>query len=287
MRRVATIMALTAGLFGISHFALAGETIPSAGPVPSPGPTNSGDGGLLLYAWDPTTSVSLTLWLGRTMSNSQPADLAPAGGLALDYGVVPQFSTVFQLSDPANIHYGVVAGDNQPNSGQGQLGKNIAITGAPDGSSVMTTVMSQQNLSNLQNLIEGFMNNATQCSPLNGNPCVSGDFDGGGGPLPTVNGTAYLVSVLGATSPMLAANAGTVGNALGFYLFSTLSAPIGNATKQVYANVTGLGEWLLGTDGHLTYTIPGAGTVPLPAAVWLLMSGLAGFATVGRRRNAA
>ena len=286
MRRAATIMALTAGLIGISQSALALETIPSAGPVPSPAAQNAGDGGLIAYAWDPTTSVSLVVWLGRTINNSQLADLAPAAGLTLDYGVLPQFGTVFQLSQSSNIHWGVVAADNQLNSGSTTLGRNVAVTGFADGSMTQTSAGVPTIATAVQNMIEGFMNTSTQCSPLNGNPCVSGDFDGAGGPLPLVNGTAFVGSVWG-SAPLLLGNASqTVGNALGFYNFGS-NGPVGSAIKTIYQNASGLGQWLLNSDGHLTYTIAGPGSVPLPAAVWLLMSGLAGIATIGRRRKVA
>jgi hypothetical protein len=43
----------------------------------------------------------------------------------------------------------------------------------------------------------------------------------------------------------------------------------------------------LSTSGDLTYTIAGVSAVPLPAAVWLLGSGLLGLAGIGRRKKAA
>jgi hypothetical protein len=62
----------------------------------------------------------------------------------------------------------------------------------------------------------------------------------------------------------------------------TTSGPNGN-TLLSYS----LGQASLSADGSLlTFTGNPATTVPLPAAVWLLGSGLLGLAGVGRRRAA-
>ena len=57
---------------------------------------------------------------------------------------------------------------------------------------------------------------------------------------------------------------------------------------QTPVTFAGLFSINLATD-TLTYTVPGSGTspVPLPAGVWLLLSGLAGMGVFGRRRNDA
>jgi hypothetical protein len=78
---------------------------------------------------------------------------------------------------------------------------------------------------------------------------------------------------------------GAVGSSLayfqmtvGAFSFETFDNPI---TQTKYAGVFNLD----GT-GHLIYDVPGGQPVPLPAAVWMLLSGLAGFGVVSRRRTA-
>ncbi len=77
--------------------------------------------------------------------------------------------------------------------------------------------------------------------------------------------------------------AGGVTDALSFFLFTS---GVGNALPAVsrYQAADGtLGQWALNlAAGTLTYSI---NAVPLPAGVWLLLSGLAGMGVVGRRRN--
>jgi hypothetical protein len=80
---------------------------------------------------------------------------------------------------------------------------------------------------------------------------------------------------------------GGLNTAVNFYDVTTTAAHKSVVTQ--YANATGAGYWFLSSSGDLTYNVPTAGVapVPLPAAVWLLGSGLLGLAGIGRRRNAA
>jgi hypothetical protein len=83
---------------------------------------------------------------------------------------------------------------------------------------------------------------------------------------------------------------GTVGSALSFYniIGNPTTAVAGNGmASHAVATTTYAGFWFLTSGGQLTYNIAAAAPVPLPAAVWLLGSGLLGLIGVGRRRSAA
>jgi hypothetical protein len=86
-------------------------------------------------------------------------------------------------------------------------------------------------------------------------------------------------------------SAGAVGSALNFYnvLANPTTAVGGNGmAAHAVATTTYAGFWFLTSSGQLTYNIASAAApVPVPAAVWLLGSGLLGLIGVGRRRSAA
>jgi hypothetical protein len=77
--------------------------------------------------------------------------------------------------------------------------------------------------------------------------------------------------------------ASSVSNSVSFY---ELATALGGTTTtiQTPTQFAGLFSINLSND-TLTYSVPGTSPVPLPAGVWLLLSGLAGMGVFGRRRN--
>jgi hypothetical protein len=76
-------------------------------------------------------------------------------------------------------------------------------------------------------------------------------------------------------------NGGTVGTAFHVWEAVTTAGSSPSGLANVYESLNTI---MLNADGTLTVSGGGGGSVPLPAAVWLLGSGLLGLAGVGRRK---
>lgn len=107
-------------------------------------------------------------------------------------------------------------------------------------------------------------------------------------------------SVTGATVPaawtgnliLNGATLGTLDNASSLFYY-VRTAPGGasatTATTTQFANATGAAQVLLASNGDFSYTLAGApvSAVPVPAAAWLMGSGLMAIGGAVRRRKAA
>jgi hypothetical protein len=77
--------------------------------------------------------------------------------------------------------------------------------------------------------------------------------------------------------------AASVATALPFYELITAKG----ATGTLASAVAEAGTWAINlTNDTLTYSVPANTAVPLPASIWLLLSGLAGATVLGRRGKA-
>lgn len=268
-------IAVAAALLGaVSIPALATTVVPpSTGPTPTPG---LGNGGLVVEVYDLTTGTALTEWLGGDIGTFGAPSATPAGGETLDYGTLggSEFATLFSASEVAagDVVFAVSAANDA-----GTL-PTMDLTLSKVGTITQSTLtaIAQAN----QTGIASIMNGTTACN--NANPCL---VTSGG----STNGN-WAVTQLGASLGGLASTSsagGTAGGAgVNFYqIVGSGSSSISKQTLVQFANATGAATWTLSATGDLQYNVPGGTSpVPLPAAVWLLGSGLLGLAGIGRRK---
>ena len=224
----------------------------------------SNNGGLFVAAWDAVRGVSIIEYLGVNMDAFLPAT-AEASGYSLEFGTLDSYSSTFGTSVQSNIQYAVFAVDS---SGVGNSGKRLMSTTGATAFSITNTGTSGT-ATNIDTIIANVLANSSYNNGVN--PAVatsSAEADYAG----NINWSSLLGTSFNAT----------VGTALNFFLASSTSNnPQAPATVDFYDNAGGFGKWLLSSAGVLTYA---AAPVPLPAAVWLLFSGLAGLGAVARRR---
>ena len=271
-KAVAAAVTLALGFGTSAAFAL---SLPALGTSPP----NSQGTGLVLGIFNTSTNHSEQVNLGYLYSDvtapgaltpdtlTAPYSLAvnPAGAgsvYQLDFGVIPQFSTLFGTGVGAT--YMVVSANGTPSTAYQSI-----FTQAP--TSTVPAGYGPSDLATIVNSIggqgyTGSLGYSASTSTSDANSAISGTFGAG-----TLGGEGNF--------------AGAVGTALDLWQLGY--APDASfPTPTTFANSQGNGFFFLSSTGDLTWNAPAA-PVPLPAAVWLFTSGIAGLGAIARRRRAA
>jgi hypothetical protein len=275
MKRILSAVAATAtlALSSVSAFAVEVPVGPVAGPIPD---AVTGNSGLIFWAFDATRNVSIVDYLGLRLADVLPSTSdMNAPGKVLDFGTVANYTSVFGASTNSNIFWGVGAAD-----GLGGITSTSIVSTGPVG--ITDLFMNAQGLTNsalkINDLI-GAVNTACGTTV----PCTANDPNQG----QYAGSSLWGDNFGGALGWTATANP---GSALGFYLVTPASGPrpTGAVVTPYQASANVYGQWTLSTAGQLVYSVAGVGgpQVPLPAGVWLLISGLTGLVTISRRKGA-
>lgn len=265
---------MTAGaLLVASTAAFADVSVPAAyqnsASAPNGNTTNSEeDGGLVFYLFNTgETTYSLTYYLGLDLSQVSSTQMDDAG-LTLTWNIDTSLYSGYSLTD---MVWGVNAGDNGQ---QNNAGSTSVVTTSDAGSK---TALTNTDILLATTVIDNaYLGANSDTDPED------------------VNTTAYnqediksnVTTSLGGIADMdWTASAADSSDTLEMYYYAQNGGRGQGTTEAFSTKYAGVWSFNAAT-GVLTYNVAG-GAVPVPAALWLLLSGLGGLGVVGRRRIAA
>lgn len=251
--------------------------------------SNTGNSSLVLSVWDNVAQESYIRDLGYNMLDFIPSAVTPATGMTVNFSADPVFSSLFGNNNAADIFWNVTAADA---AGTGAtLGRQIIST-ASLGADAGSFSISNTGITNSANQFTTFFNNANNQPSPDSTTCGtsvscfstdSGDLQFAG----IKSGLPIWGASWGGLSGTLNST-GNLGDSLGFYSFVTNTGlGFSQGDKARFENASGLASFTLAADGSMIYSIAGdvvvPPAVPIPAAAWLLGSGLMGLVGVARR----
>lgn len=245
-------------------------------PLPS---TGNGDASLTIVNTQLNTSVIIDL--DRTLESLLPSVLTPESGLSFTINLGSEVAAFMGGSSASSYSWWVAAADSLGNGNNAD--RRILTTGAVGSTANISNSFVRQ-AADAQNNFLTTVNGTAGCTS---GPNCFGDPSSAayGGSRPS--GFEWDTRWNNNLNAGLQNGTVGLGSVQGFYLYASAENGFQSAARTAYANSAGAATWLLElVDGQalLTYNVA---AVPLPAAVWLLLSGLMGLGVISRRRNKA
>jgi hypothetical protein len=259
----------------------------------------TGNGDLILFIQDTVTHVTYARDTGIAIntlfsSSSAVANAPSQGTVAMINGLATQsiaadanLTAFLAASGTDALQWAVEAGGWTATTGAGRkpigAARYLTTSSAPANITVVAQTAAAggmtafngdvTNLNSFGNL--GATNSTNEIGPFTAaNPQGDGIWG-------TANGSITSQSWYGANIP----TSGNPVNTTALTLFGITGNGTGTGSGSGFALAYNVGSVKLDGAGNLTFTGNGASAVPLPAAIWLLGSGLLGLAGVGRRRS--
>lgn len=238
----------------------------------------SGNGELFFSVDDTVNKVSYIRDLGVDM-NTFIAH-GSMNGYSLNYAADAMLQSYLNTANASggNLIWNVAAMDS---TGVGPGVRYLSTTNAS-----LTTIKTQSN-SNLGQFIGA--NNYVQAMNTLGSstPGYSTNTNfsqaDGSGIASATDGYAFFEKGMGTkwNTKAVFDSTAAIGHSLNFFFLTPSStAGLAKASVTQFGNVNGNAKWTLNAAGNLSYAAP----VPVPAALWLLGSGLVGMVGVARRK---
>jgi hypothetical protein len=229
-------------------------------------PSVSSGSSLFVTVFDTTNQESFTTDLGLLYNNfvnnsvTNVNTIQPGAYTPLSYNLD---MSIFANNNPADLRFNVYAGDSLGGNGS----KGFVMT------AVATPSVTNGQITGVNNASAALILTFNQNCP-SGNGCAG-----------SYGNEALWGSTINGQFP--AGSAAGFDQALAFYQVAGANTPSSTAQTTVtqFADTNGSWNWLLASNGTLTFSGSEPAPVPLPAAVWLLLSGLAGVGALGRRSN--
>jgi hypothetical protein len=278
--RLAVAGAIATG-YSVGAFAQLGPATPNA--------PSTGSADLWVYVTDPGAQDTFAVDTGISLSSLQPASYTTGAKLVNDssdasanFSVTSAALAAFvsSSSDPSALTFGlegVQYNGNYANAAAETAGADVGVFSAA--TTTAAGSVTNMNFTNMKVLAPGYNGDV--------NYLVNNGYTQGGSAFSFSNGTT--------TGNVWGAGSGNTGGSTNLYGQGPTQSGLALGTAANLYDLTGNGttsnlqSYLLGTvtvsaNGTITNIAPAP--VPLPAAVWLLGSGLLGLFGVGRRRAA-